>query len=100
MNDNLQRLPRRCAAWNETKGSNLTPEEHDYRRNTEYLKLAQWDAGWEACETRLRSVAAQFRKEADDLAGFEQPRVQGAVVAYRDMADKLDAMFPPDPASR
>jgi len=94
----LHRFVRRCADYNTLHATDYTPETYDEARTRE-PRIVAWDEGWEACETKLRAISAQFRKEADDLATFEQPRIKGAVIAYRDMADKLDAMFPAPNAS-
>lgn len=89
----LDRLVRRCADYNTRHGTDYIPETYDEAR-TRVPRVIAWDDGWETCETKLRAITAQFRKEADDLATFEQPQIKGAVIAYRDMADKLNAMFP------
>ena len=92
--DCQERLVRRCAAYNELHATEFTPETYDEER-TRVPRLIAWDEGWEACEAAIRAVSGLLRKEADNLASFEQPRAQGAVIAYRDMSDKLDAIFPP-----
>jgi hypothetical protein len=98
MNDtNINRLTRRCAAWNESQKTDHTLETYDEERKSEYLRLVWWDLGWEACECKISEIAAQFRKEADDLRLIGGARALGAVIAYDDMANKLEAMFPPEP---
>jgi hypothetical protein len=89
----LHRFVRRCADYNALHTTDYTPETYDEARTRE-PRLIAWDEGWEACEMKLRAISAQFRKEADNLATYEMPRAKGAAIAYRDMADKLDAMFP------
>lgn len=94
-----RRLVRRCAMWNAKQGTDHTPETYDEERNSEYLRLVWWDAGWEACEEQIRALAEKFHREADDLKLHSGQRAFGASIAYEDMAAALESMFPPPNAN-
>jgi len=57
----LDRLVRRCAAYNAIHATEFTPESYDEER-TRVPRLIAWDEGWEACEKLLTPWEEELSK--------------------------------------
>jgi len=84
----LDRLVRRCAAWNKLQGTDHTPETYDEERKTEYLRLVWWDKGWEQSEienAELRQYAAHALGMLNKLEYEREEDGKGELAATLDL---------------